>query len=83
MFCSEAETIKARKPHICTWCGQHINPGDTYKTWNSVDGDSWYTNKMHPECDEACTAEGRLSGDYEYTPHEHERPEAAKQGGAS
>lgn len=83
MFCSDTETVKARKPHLCSWCGQHINPGETYKTWNSVDGDSWHTNKMHTECESAMQEETRMYGENEYTPYEHERPEPAKQGGVS
>lgn len=79
MFCAETETVKARKPHTCTWCGQQINPGDTYKRWNSVDG-KWFTNKMHPECHEACDDECREWGEYEYTPYTNERPEKVKHG---
>lgn len=44
---------KAKKEHVCVWCGEKIGIGETYRREKSVyDGDmqnfSW-----HPECDAA------------------------------
>lgn len=66
---------KAKKRHRCTWCGEWIEPGESYtKEFVKVDGDpSW--NKLHPECDEAvddlASSEG---GTCTYTPYDNERP---------
>lgn len=70
MFCTPAETVKARKAHKCTYCGEWIKPGELYDTWKSVD-DSWFTNKMHPECNEEVSEDGY----FEYTPFCNERPD--------
>jgi len=50
MHCTEIETHKARKIHICHSCGQQIQINHEYKRWRSYyEGDAG-TNKMHPEC---------------------------------
>lgn len=66
---SEVETLKAAKHHRCTWCWEHINPGEQYlryRWWNC--GDTG-TEKMHPEChvamQDAAEEEG---GWFEWTP---------------
>ena len=78
-FCTEKQNIVARKPHQCTWCGQQIDKGERHLMWKSVD-DSWFTNRMHPECSEACHEECSYWGDWEYSPYSNDRP-AAQQGG--
>ena len=77
MFVSASELVKARKKHRCTWCGQHIEPGEEYAKWASVD-DSWFTNKMHVECLGALHDEIREGGDNEYIPYDNERPLSAE-----
>lgn len=69
MFCTKPVTRKAAKEHQCTYCGEPINPGDKYEFWKSVD-DSWFANKMHPEC---CDDLNEW-GDGEYSPFSNERP---------
>ena len=69
MFCTPPKTVVARVPHQCTYCGEAINSGDTYFTWKSVD-DSWFTNKMHPECAD----ELNEWGDGEYSAYSNDRP---------
>lgn len=76
MFCTDKESIVARKPHRCTWCGQEIAKGERYDMWKSVD-DGWFTNRMHPECVEACDEECREFHDNEYHPYDNERPAKA------
>lgn len=65
----------ARKHHRCTWCGQGIWPGDTYSTWGSIDGEHWFTNKMHTACQGAMHADIAAGGDREYMPWSNEPPE--------
>jgi hypothetical protein len=77
MFCFPVQTRKARKPHQCTWCSEQIEPGETYFHWHSVD-DGYYSNKMHPECKEACNSECLEFGEDEYIAFQNERPEKLK-----
>lgn len=74
MFCTETETLKARRPHLCTSCGQHIGIGESYKRWRTFDQGDAGTSKMHPECFEMHQADAADSGNWEYTPFSHERP---------
>jgi len=44
----------ARKRHACSWCGEQIEPGETYyreTVWDPDNGP--HTWKAHPECDRA------------------------------
>lgn len=74
MFCTPAETVKARKAHKCTYCAELIKPGELYDTWKSVDG-AWFTNKMHSECHAELSEIGREYGEYEYSAYDNERPQ--------
>lgn len=74
MYSSETKLTTARKPHICTSCGERINVGDEYCRWNSADDGKWSTSKMHPECYDMHHEES-MYGAYEYTPFQYERPE--------
>jgi predicted RNA-binding Zn-ribbon protein involved in translation (DUF1610 family) len=77
MHCTDPETIKAaKKLHRCSWCGQRIEIGDSYKRWRCYDGGEAGTVKMHPECDEACAEELRKYGENEFMPYDNERPVA-------
>jgi len=73
MFCTPAKTVIAAKQHRCTWCGQSIQKGESHEVWKSVDG-SWFTNRMHPECNKALNAEMDYYGDDEYIAFSNERP---------
>ena len=83
MFHTPPETLKARKPHRCTSCGEMIAPGESYARWASFD-DAAFTNKMHPECLEAHEEEARAHGDgsggWEYSPCGTPRPAKAPAG---
>lgn len=74
MDCTSTETLKARKPHRCTNCGESINKGDTYKRWASFGDGSAFTNKMHPECLKDLQDN---NGYFEYTLYGGERPSSA------
>jgi hypothetical protein len=73
MYSSEIKLTRARKPHICTSCGEAIDAGDRYTRWNSCDDDEWFTSKMHPEC-YAMHLEDSGGGVFEYDPYQYERP---------
>lgn len=50
---TEKETLKARKDHRCSWCGQKIDAGSTYHRWRWFGDDGPTVVKMHPECEDA------------------------------
>ena len=47
---TDAETLKARKKHQCSWCGEEIQTGETYARYVFFGGDVPGTVKMHQEC---------------------------------
>jgi predicted RNA-binding Zn-ribbon protein involved in translation (DUF1610 family) len=85
MYCTEVETLTARKPHRCTSCGEIINAGEQYLRWRSYDCGEAFTSKMHPECramhDDDAQHLGE--GEWEYSAYSHDRPkERIKRGAA-
>jgi len=74
MYCTPAETRKARKVHVCDNCGLWINVGSEYKRWMSVDIDCASANKMHPECLQSLQDDS--DGSFEYMQYSGERPAA-------
>lgn len=44
------ELRRARKPHVCNWCGGSIAKGDTYRDQVNADGGSLWTWKNHVAC---------------------------------
>lgn len=65
---TDPRPVKARKPHLCSWCGEDIERGETYQGWTYGDPTPERV-RMHEECREAF---GDSNND-EFTPHEHER----------
>lgn len=49
---SDLELHKARKIHQCSWCGGHIQSGETYAKFVST-YDGFQVVKMHTECQSA------------------------------
>jgi len=48
---TEVRHIKAAaKKHICSWCGQKIVEGESYKQWRWYAGGDAMTCKLHTEC---------------------------------
>ncbi len=45
-------TRKGRK-YRCHWCGEAIEPGESYNRWTWKDGREIHDVKAHPECVEA------------------------------
>lgn len=43
----------ARKNHVCNWCGESINKGQSYHYWAGVHEGEFGTCKTHPECEAA------------------------------
>lgn len=57
-----AETIsdewrKARKPHVCIWCGEEIAIGESYRHWRGKFEGEVMSNDWHKECDGAAENE--------------------------
>lgn len=72
MFISPTLKVKARKPHVCTYCGEAIEKGDVYLYWTNYDG-AWVANRLHLECREALMEDYDIHGG-EYMPYENVRP---------
>lgn len=70
---TERTTQAAKKQHRCSWCGQSIEPGNTYHRWRWFpgDGDPPASIKMHDECFGAFQA----SAENEFYLYDNERPE--------
>ncbi len=52
MVISSNNSVKARKKHVCSLCGEHILPGEVYCTRTGVEeGDGFWTMRMHAECE--------------------------------
>ena len=67
---------KARKPHKCVWCGEHIQHGETYRyEFSKWDGDL-QVHKWHLECDQAFKFELDASEEHEleFDPFVNVRP---------
>lgn len=79
MYCTDPETLTARKAHRCMSCGEPVNPGEQYTRWRCYDSGDVGTVKMHPECHamHCADAEGMGGGPWEFTPFSHERPNVA------
>lgn len=78
MYCTDAETHKARKPHRCMSCGEVIAIGEQYTRWRCYDGGDVGTVKMHPECHEAHCDAVDGGGPWEFTPYSYPRGEACE-----
>jgi hypothetical protein len=42
-----------KKQHICHWCAEDINIGESYVRYRAFDGGKATTIKLHPECESA------------------------------
>ena len=73
MYCTPAETRKARKQHQCMFCAETIKEGDEYSRWMCIDDGKSKANIMHVECLEYLV-DAHGSGYFEYTPYSGDRP---------
>ena len=63
---SEVREIKsAGKDHVCSWCDEKIEIGQSYFRWRWYDYSDASTCKMHPECYGAMS-EVMKDWDYEF-----------------
>ena len=63
------EVRKARKQYKCSWCGEHIEPGEYYTHWMYFGGYDTGAVNMHPECEAAFYE----NGEDEFCPGENPR----------
>lgn len=67
--------VARRKLHVCDWCGERIEIGETYRRYRYLDGAEACTTKAHPECfDEIEKAASEEGGWFEWTPGDFDRP---------
>lgn len=71
-FDTAIKTRKARKKHRCTYCGESICKGESYRYHKGRFDDCWYESKLHWECEQVL----KDSGVDEYTPFINDRPKA-------
>jgi predicted RNA-binding Zn-ribbon protein involved in translation (DUF1610 family) len=74
MYCTDPETLTARKTHRCSSCGELVQPGERYVRWRCYDSGDVGTVKMHPECHAMHCDEAEGLGTWEFEPFGHERP---------
>lgn len=72
--CFSMKTTTAKKRHKCIYCGQMIEPSDTYEREKSVYDNAYQNLAWHPECLED-QREAARQGDMEFSPYSAERPE--------
>ena len=72
-FYTQPILVTARKPHKCTYCAEIIEKDENYYKWRSLDDGSWFTSKLHRECNELFNK----TGDGEYPPYSEQRPGAS------
>lgn len=66
--------VASKKRHLCSWCDELIEVGDSYFRWRWYDGADASTVKLHPECFEAMNEMISLEGgSIEFTPGESPR----------
>jgi hypothetical protein len=51
---------RSRKTRTCTWCGDLIEIGQPYQSYQWVEGRDAGTVVLHPECGDAMDAAGKV-----------------------
>ena len=69
-FIGSHRTCKARKRHICSFCGEAIDKGEVYWRSTGIYDERWFLQKLHDECDD----ELRETGWDTFTLYSNERP---------
>lgn len=63
-YCTDEETVKAaKKPHVCSWCGESIVVGESYKRWRCYGDSGVATLKAHTECFSAACELANIEGE--------------------
>lgn len=63
---------KARKRHVCIWCGEKIEQDEIYRREKSVFDGGIQDHKWHLNCDE--DAQETLCLDETFIPYSNDRP---------
>jgi len=68
-------TPKARKSHVCDWCGELIEKSTTYYRYSGNNSGDFQCTKMHLECRDAMDRDIKDydSWDYEFIPRDNPR----------
>ena len=67
-------TVKARKPHRCAWCHEHIEVGEVHDLWVGIWQGEFGECRMHMECLAA------YSRDKDIDPHDGFEPGEQRRG---
>jgi hypothetical protein len=65
---------KARKEHVCIWCGEKILIGEKYHRESGAYDGQLQDSKWHLECNLDALEFFRTSHEYEFQVGENERP---------
>jgi len=68
-----SKTVKGRKVHICSWCGEDILIGEKQSVRSGVFDGEFQSNREHLECLEAMNKVDWNDWDNSYTPHDQKR----------
>jgi hypothetical protein len=77
------ELRKARKPHLCTLCGERIEAGEHYHytrvtPWDHPDNEGYFDYRAHEDCDAFWSEEYGVGVDWEF-PYGAARSDFAEQ----
>jgi len=73
---SQLEHCSKDDEHICIWCGQTVNKGQTYIIEKSVYDGEMQDHKWHPECKLESYKQIWEDGIEDFIPYENERGKA-------
>ena len=68
-----SKPVICRKAHMCAWCAERLNRGETAQYRSYVYEGDFGNDWMHPECDKACTEVGLIEGDFTFSPGDYPR----------
>ena len=49
----QSKVVKARKPHVCVWCGERIEVGESAQYRVYINEGDFQSDYLHPECNSA------------------------------
>lgn len=64
---------KARKEHICEWCGEKILKNETYYRYTGLHDGDFQSTPLHLECKKAMQKDLLENGQEEYEPFAFKR----------
>ncbi len=69
-ICLIDKRVLTRKDHKCSWCGELIPKGTSVRFLSGIFDDSFFSSRMHDECDAACSRSEVEDG---YAPYDNQR----------